>query len=218
MSSFFYYVNPKSSTEERATHTHTHRLTTSPEKAQNKRLSPKIIPKVPPSKLSKTMSTILLTDNTEKKKKKHHQYRCKNTTVDQKALNLCVCVYMWVYVCTSLPWPKLARSSFFLSQQPLYRRIRDCPNTYTFLTKEKPNYSSPNPPPHKKKERKDLPPPPLPSPPPLHLLLLPMSLFTLPKSKKKKKKFNPLHSSPTSPLSHPVRPETDTLKKSQGAS
>ncbi len=147
MSSFFYYVNPKSSTEERATHTHTQRLTTSPEKAQNKRLSPKIIPKVPQSKLSKTMSTILLTDNTEKKKKKkHHQYRCKNTTVDQKDLKLCVCVYMWVYVCTSLPWPKLARSSFFLSQQPLYRRIRDCPNTYTFLTKEKPNYSSPTPP------------------------------------------------------------------------
>jgi hypothetical protein len=89
------------------TYTHTHRLTTSPEKAQNKRLSPKIIPKVPPSKLSKTMSTILLTDNTEekkkKKKKKHHQYRCKNTTVDQKDLKLCVCVYMWVYVCTSLP-------------------------------------------------------------------------------------------------------------------
>jgi hypothetical protein len=93
--------------EERATHAHTHRLTTSQEKAQNKRLSPQIIPKVPPSKLSKTMSTILLTDNTEKKKKKkkkkHHQYRCKNTTVDQKALKLCVCVYMWVYVCTSLP-------------------------------------------------------------------------------------------------------------------
>jgi ABC-type xylose transport system permease subunit len=108
MSSFFYYVNPKSSTEERATHTHTHthRLTTSPEKTQNKRLSSQIIPKAPPSKLSKTMSTILLTDNTEKKKKKkkkHNQYRCKNTTVDQKALKLCVCVYMWVYVCTSLP-------------------------------------------------------------------------------------------------------------------
>ncbi len=89
------------------THTHnTHRLTTSPEKAQNKRLSPQIIPKAPPSKLSKTMSTILLTDNTEKKKKKkHHQYRCKNTTVDQKTLKLCVCVIrgcMFVLHCHDL--------------------------------------------------------------------------------------------------------------------